>query len=87
MPRAMNRLPPIATEDRSEKISLSLPADLRNDIDHFGEYFADATGQRPTSFNAIAVGILTAYLNAHTGYRKWRRENGPPTQRTEADAA
>jgi hypothetical protein len=64
-------LPPIAVEERPEKLTLSLPTELRQSMEQFGIFFADASGQTPTSFNAIVVGILTGYLDAHAGYQKW----------------
>jgi hypothetical protein len=76
MPRAKLKLPPIAVEDRSEKISLSLPQDLRHDIDRFGEFFAQESGQKPTSFNAVVVGVIAGYLASHGGFKKWLKVNG-----------
>ena len=69
------KLPPIAVEDRSEKISLSIPLDLRNDIDRFGEFFAQESGQKPTSLNAVIVGVLAGYLDSHRDFRKWLKSN------------
>jgi len=64
-------LPPIAVEKRPEQLTLSLPSELKQSMERFGEYFVDATGQTPTSFNAVVVGILTGYLEGHGGYQKW----------------
>jgi hypothetical protein len=64
-------LPPIAVEERPEKLTLSLPSDLKQSMEQFGQFFADASGQTPTSFNAVVVGILTGYLEGHGGYQKW----------------
>jgi hypothetical protein len=64
-------LPPIAVEERPEKLTLSLPSDLKQSMELFGQFFADASGQTPTSFNAVVVGILTGYLEGHGGYQKW----------------
>jgi hypothetical protein len=50
MPRAKLKLPPIAVEDHSEKISLSLPLDLRHEIDRFGEFFCAGTGTEADVF-------------------------------------
>ncbi|MGA8613889.1 MAG: DUF2274 domain-containing protein [Xanthobacteraceae bacterium] len=69
-------LPPIDVEDRSEKISLSLPADLRSEVERFGTFFAQASGQTPTSFNAILVGVIAGYLENHRGFRKWLKARG-----------
>jgi hypothetical protein len=80
MPRAKPRLPPIAVEDRSEKISLSLPMDLRHDIDRFGEFFAAESGQKPTSFNAVVVGVIVGYLENHRSFKKWLKANGSTTR-------
>ena len=76
MPRAKLNLPPIAVEDHSEKISLSLPQDLRHDIDRFGVYFAQQSGQKPTSFNAVVVGVIAGYLGSHGGFKKWLKASG-----------
>jgi hypothetical protein len=73
-------LPPIAVEDHSEKISLSLPVDLRHDIDRFGMYFAQQSGQKPTSFNAVVVGVIAGYLGSHGGFKKWLKSNGSATR-------
>jgi hypothetical protein len=80
MPRKKIRLPPIAVEDRSEKISLSLPQELRQDIDRFGVYFAQQSGQKPTSFNAVVVGVIAGYIESHAGFRKWLKANGGATE-------
>ena len=83
MPRAKPRLPPIAVEDHSEKISLSLPQELRHDIDRFGVYFAQESGQKPTSFNAVVVGVIAGYLGSHGGFKKWLKANGSTTRRAD----
>jgi hypothetical protein len=64
-------LPPIAVEERPEKLTVSLPSDLKQSMELFGQYFSDTSGQTPTSFNAVVVGILTGYLEGHGGYQKW----------------
>jgi hypothetical protein len=64
-------LPPIAVEERPEKLTLSLPSELKQSMERFGQYFSDTSGQTPTSFNAVVVGILTGYLEGHGGYQKW----------------
>ena len=83
MPRAKLKLPPIAVEDHSEKISLSLPQDLRHDIDRFGVYFAQESGQKPTSFNAVVVGVIAGYLDTHGGFKKWLKANAGTTCRAD----
>ena len=80
MPRAKLKLPPIAVEDHSEKISLSLPQDLRHGIDRFGVYFAQQSGQKPTTFNAVVVGVIAGYLGSHGGFKKWLKSNGSATR-------
>jgi hypothetical protein len=85
MARAMKpKLPPIAVEDRSEKISLSIPVGLRNDIDRFGEFFAEESGQKPTSFNAVIVGVIAGYLESHSGFKKWLKSNHDTPSRAES---
>lgn len=64
-------LPPIAVEERPEKLTLSLPSDLKNSMEQFGQFFSDACGETPISFNAVVVGILTGYLDNHGAYQKW----------------
>jgi hypothetical protein len=64
-------LPPIAVEERPEKLTLSLPSELKNSMEQFGQFFSDASGQTPISFNAVVVGILAGYLDGHGGYQKW----------------
>jgi hypothetical protein len=81
MPRAKPKLPPIAVEDHSEKISLSLPQELRHDIDRFGVYFAQQSGQKPTSFNAVVVGVIAGYLGSHGGFKRWLKTYGSTTRR------
>jgi hypothetical protein len=83
MPRSKPKLPPIAVEDHSEKISLSLPQELRHDIDRFGVYFAQQSGQKPTSFNAIVVGVIAGYLGSHGGFKKWSKANDSTIRRTD----
>jgi hypothetical protein len=65
------RLPPIAVEERPEKLSLAILPELKASVEQFGQFFSDASGQIPTSFNAVVVGILTGYLESHKGYKKW----------------
>jgi hypothetical protein len=81
MPRTKPKLPPIAVEDHSEKISLSLPQGLRHDIDRFSVYFAQESGQKPTSFNAVVVGVIAGYLASHGGFNKWLKANGSTARR------
>jgi hypothetical protein len=64
-------LPPIAVEERPEKLTLSFPTDLKNSMEQFGQFFSDACGETPISFNAVVVGILTGYLENHRPYQKW----------------
>jgi hypothetical protein len=52
-------------------LTLSLPVELKQSMEQFGQFFADASGQTPISFNAVIVGILTGYLESHGGYQKW----------------
>jgi hypothetical protein len=76
-----NSLPPIAVEERPERLSLAIPPELKLSMEQFGQFFADATGQTPTSFNAVVVGILTGYLESHKGYKQWlkaRSKNRAP---------
>jgi len=75
------RLPPIAVEERPERLSLAIPPELKLSMEQFGEFFADASGQTPTSFNAVVVGILTGYLESHKDYKQWlkaRSKNRTP---------
>jgi hypothetical protein len=83
MPRAKPKLPPIAVEDHSEKVSLSLPQDLRHNIDRFGVYFAQESGQKPTSLNAVIVGVIAGYLARHAGFKKWLKASGGTTHRAD----
>jgi hypothetical protein len=74
-------LPPIAVEERPERLSLAIPPELKLSMEQFGLFFADASGQTPTSFNAVVVGILTGYLDSHKGYKQWlktRSKNRAP---------
>ena len=84
-------LPPIAVEERPEKLSLSLPSELKASMEQFGEFFAQVSGQTPTSFNAVVVGILTGYMEGHGGYQKWlktkARGAGLGHRRGNADSA
>ena len=66
-------LPPIAVEDHSEKLSISFPAELRSELERFGEFFVAETGQKPLSFNALVVGVIAGYLEDHIGFRRWQR--------------
>jgi hypothetical protein len=65
------KLPPIEVEEKPEKLSLSLPTELKRAMEQFSAFFAETTGQVPTSFNAVIVGILAGYLQDHGGYQKW----------------
>jgi hypothetical protein len=75
------RLPPIAVEERPEKVSLAISPELKLSMEQFGQFFADKSGQTPTSFNAVVVGILTGYIESHKGYKQWlkaRSKNRAP---------
>jgi hypothetical protein len=56
---------------------------LKRDMEQFGAFFTDTTGHRPTSFNAVAVGIMVGYLNGHTSFQKWLKAQGRAFARTE----
>ena len=66
-------LPPIAVEQRTESLALLLPVDLKLRMAQFADYFAEAVGERPTSLNAVAVGILTGYLADHKAFQQWSK--------------
>ena len=66
-------LPPIAVEDKSEKLALSLPSGLHNQLEQFSEFFVTETGQKPTSLNAVIVGVIAGYMDSHRGFQKWRK--------------
>jgi hypothetical protein len=66
-------LPPIAVEEKPEKLTLTYPVALKAALDEFSAYFEATTGSIPSSFNAVVVGILTGYLETHPGFRKWLR--------------
>jgi hypothetical protein len=80
---AKPKLPPIAVDDRTEKLSITVPIGLKRDMEQFGAFFTDTTGHRPTSFNAVAVGIMVGYLNSHTSFQKWLKAQGRAFARTE----
>jgi hypothetical protein len=79
-------LPPIAVEDRSEKLSISLPSDLRAELERFGEFFAAETGQKPLSFNALVVGVIAGYLEDHIGFRRWQKAHPSEPHQVSAPA-
>jgi hypothetical protein len=64
-------LPPIAVEERPEKVTLTMPPALRRSIDAFTEYFTHTAGAAPTSDNAVIIGILTGYFEDHGGFQRW----------------
>jgi hypothetical protein len=73
-------LPPIAVEERPEKLALTLSIALKRSLDEFSEYFESTTGSIPSSFNAVVVGILTGYLDEHGGYQKWLKSRSRPVR-------
>ena len=74
MPKPLKaKLPPIAVEDKSEKLVLSLPSGLHNQLEQFSEFFVTETGQKPTSLNAVIVGVIAGYMDSHRGFQKWRK--------------
>jgi len=73
-------LPPIAVEERPEKLSLTFSIALKRSLDEFSEYFETTTGSIPSSFNAVVVGILTGYLEGHGGYQKWLKSRSRPVR-------
>jgi hypothetical protein len=46
-------------------------------------YFAQESGQKPTSFNAVVVGVIADYLGSHGRFKKWLKANGNMTRRTD----
>jgi hypothetical protein len=75
----VTKLPPIAVEEKPEKLSLSLSIELKRSMEQFSAFFAESTGQTPTSFNAVVVGILTGYLTDHSAFQKWLKARGRNT--------
>jgi len=72
MPRAPKaKLPPIAVEDKSEKLALALPSGLHTQLEQFSEFFVAETGQKPTSMNAVIVGVISEYMDSHRDFQKW----------------
>lgn len=67
------KLPPIAVEDKSEKLALALPSGLHTQLEQFSEFFVAETGQKPTSMNAVIVGVIAGYMDSHRGFQKWRK--------------
>jgi hypothetical protein len=76
MRRPKQKLPPIAVEDKSEKISVSLSDALLGEIRQFSEFFAQQSGQKPSSLNAVIVGVLAGYLQEHRDFQRWRKGSG-----------
>jgi len=77
MPKAPKpKLPSIAIEDKSDKLSLSLPAGLHIQLEQFSEFFVAETGQKPSSLNCVIVGVITGYMDSHRHFQKWRKTKG-----------
>jgi hypothetical protein len=81
------KLPPIAVDDRTEKLSLTIPVALKHEMEQFGDYFTDTTGQTPTSFNAVAVGILAGYLCDHGDFQQWLKARSRSSARNESNVS
>ncbi len=73
------KLPPIAVEDKSEKFALALPAGLHKQLEDFSEFFVAESGQKPSSLNAVIVGVITGYMDSHRGFQKWSKTKGRET--------
>ena len=67
------KLPRIAVEDKTEKVVLLVSEPLRRKLEGFEAFFTEHAGVRPSSFNALIVGLLEEYLDAHRAYRQWRK--------------
>jgi hypothetical protein len=39
-------------------------------------FFTETTGQTPTSFNAVVIGILIGYLSGNADFKKWPKAQG-----------
>ena len=76
------KLPPIAVDDRTEKLSITVPVGVKREMEQFAAFFTETTGQTPSSFNAVAVGILAGYLQGHGGFQRWRKAQGTAAART-----
>ena len=79
------RLPPIAVDDRTEKISLTISCALKREMEQFGTFFTETTGQTPTSFNAVAIGILAGYLRGNAGFQQWLKSQGSMADRLKSN--
>lgn len=76
------KLPPIAVEDKSEKFALALPAGLHKQLEQFSEFFVAESGQKPSSLNAVIVGVITGYIDSHRSFQKWSKVKGRGTGST-----
>jgi hypothetical protein len=74
MSKASNiRLPRIAVEDKTEKVVVVMTEPLRRKLEGFEVFFTEHAGLRPSSLNALIVGLLEENLDAHRGFKQWRK--------------
>jgi hypothetical protein len=74
-------LPPIAVKE--VKFTISIAPALRDEVELFGTFFEEATGDAPASTSAIYAGILSSYLCDHPEFQQWKGERRTARPRLE----
>jgi hypothetical protein len=67
------RLPRLAVEDKTEKVIVVMTEPLKIKLERFEAFFTEHAGLRPSSFNALIVGLLEEYVDGHRGFQKWNK--------------
>jgi len=67
------KLPRVAVEDKTEKITVVLAEPLKVKLEQFEAFFTEHAGLRPSSFNALIVGLLEEYVDGHRQFQKWTK--------------
>ena len=67
------KLPRVAVDDKTEKVALTMTVALHAKVKRFEEFFTEHAGQKPSSFNALLVGILEEYVDGNRDFHKWRK--------------
>lgn len=70
-----NGLPPIAVEEETVTLRLSLPKALSDEVDHYAQYFERVTGRKPLSQQHVIEAVLKHFFADGSDFQKWKAEH------------
>jgi hypothetical protein len=70
-----NGLPPIAVEEETVSLRLSLPKALSDEVDRYAQYFEKVTGRKPLSQQHVIEAVLKHFFADGTDFQRWKAEH------------